>query len=56
MFYITSVGHLVISNKSGGKNITTYISDSLNIEHHFQKIHELETHLDTVHHSNVDNS
>ena len=53
MFYITSVGHLIISNKSRGKNITTYISNSLNIEHYFQKIRELETHLDTFHHSNV---
>ena len=56
MFYIISVGHLVISNKSGGKNITTYTSDSLNIEHYFQKIRELETNLETIHHSNVDNS
>ena len=56
MFYIISVGHLIISNKSRGKNITTYISNSLNIEYYFQKIRELETNLETIHHSNVDNS
>ena len=56
MFYITSVGHLVISNESREKNITPYVSNSLNIEHYFQKIRELETHFDTVHHSNVDYS
>ena len=51
MFCIISVGHLIISNKSHGKNITTCISYSLEIEYYFQKICELETHLDTVHHS-----
>ena len=40
MFYIISVGHLIISNKSHGKNITTYISNSLNIEYYFQKIRD----------------
>ena len=46
IFYITSVGHLIISNESRGKNITTYISNSLNIEYYFQKIRELETNLE----------
>ena len=40
IFYFISVGHLIISNKSRGKNITTYISNSLNIEYYFQKICE----------------
>ena len=53
--YIISVGHLMISNKSRGKSITTYILKSLNMEYYFQKIRSLETHLNTVHHSNVDN-
>ena len=56
IFYIIRLGHLIISNKSRGKNITAYISNSLNIEYYFQKIRELETHLDTFHHLNVNNS
>ena len=56
IFYIISVWHLIISNESRRKNITTYISNILDIEYYFQKIHELETNLKTVHHSNVDNS
>ena len=55
MLYITSVGHLIISNKSRGKNITTHISNSLNIEFYFQKISSLQAHFRTVHHLNVDN-
>ena len=50
------MGHLIISIKSRGKNITAYISNSLNKERYFQKIRSLETHLETVHYSNVDNS
>ena len=37
IFYIISVGHLIISNKSRGKNITTYISNILKIEFIFRK-------------------
>ena len=43
-------------NYKSWKNITSYILNSLNIEYYFQKIRELETHLETAHHSNVDNS
>ena len=48
IFCITSVGHLIISNESRGKNITTYISNSLNIKYYFQKIRELETNLEII--------
>ena len=37
---------MIISNESRGKNITTYISNSLNIEYYFQKIRELEINLE----------
>ena len=40
IFYNIRLGHLIISNKSRGKNITVYISNSLNIEYYFQKICE----------------
>ena len=31
------MGHLIISKKSGGKNIITYISNSLIMEYYFQR-------------------
>ena len=56
LIFSVGLAHLMISNKIGEKNIKIYILISLNTRCHFQKTCSLQSHFETLLHSNADNS